>query len=140
MAFGITLKQTGIREIDEQHQQLVRYLDRLHDYVGTRHEQAAAFEILDALSNYSLYHFAYEENLLQALRFPGVAAHKTKHQALMREVRKIYRELDQDSVVTQQLMATLVEWIMQHLNEDDQDYVAYFSARRDSDPTTGAAG
>lgn len=140
MVLHITLKKTGIREIDEQHQQLVRYLERLNSYRGTLHGQVATFEALDALNNYTLCHFAYEESLLRALRFPGAEAHKTKHQALLREVRSIYQEIDKDRVVTPQLMEILADWIVQHINEDDQDFAAFFAARRDGGSAARAVG
>lgn len=120
---------TGIDEIDRQHNQLLACLDRLNGYVGTRHEFAATMEAVDALYDYTFRHLSYEEAFLQALSYPGLEAHQAKHQALADKMNRLMGEVTAGGVITAALQQAISDWIVDHINGEDPNYVAWLAVQ-----------
>jgi hemerythrin len=76
----------GVRAIDEQHQELVRILNRLFVAVSKQEGKKAIDETLDALVSYSKTHFALEEQLMQQANYADLEAHKIEHNKLIEKL------------------------------------------------------
>ncbi len=79
---------TGIAEIDDQHRELFRCVDRVRDATaagdGSELDRTLAF-----LQDYVEFHFRAEERYMASQRFPGMARHVEEHAALLEAVRAI---------------------------------------------------
>lgn len=75
---------TGNPEIDEQHRQLIRHVNRLEALLIQTNPSAGeiAFisEFLDFLENYIQYHFAFEENCMACNRCPAHEKNREAHE------------------------------------------------------------
>ena len=73
----------GVAEMDRQHQHLVGLINRLHDAMVRGEGAEILGPVLDEVVRYTHTHFAAEERLLAARKYPHLADHK----ALARSVR-----------------------------------------------------
>lgn len=110
---------TGVRQIDEQHQKLFRFvgaLDRLVDRgIGSGPE---VDHLMTFLGSYVRSHFAYEESCMVRHRCPTAGANKKAH----REFLLFYDGIDREHNVSggsvemiEQLRDELGRWLVEHM-------------------------
>ncbi len=69
---------TGISVIDGQHKRIVTYINQLHE-VSENGENTGVTEIITALVDYTISHFAFEESLLEDAGYKILPEHVQKH-------------------------------------------------------------
>ncbi|MBC8269820.1 MAG: hemerythrin domain-containing protein, partial [Rhodospirillaceae bacterium] len=82
---------TGLDDVDVQHRKLIDIINKL---AGLQACDAASDELIavyDDLKNYTLYHFGYEEDLMNAWPVDGAnkAAHVNAHRGFIERIDKI---------------------------------------------------
>jgi diguanylate cyclase (GGDEF)-like protein/hemerythrin-like metal-binding protein/PAS domain S-box-containing protein len=113
---------TGIALIDEQHHRLVSMLNRL----AQPHTQGASPEdiqtILGGLIDYADYHFKYEESVWQSALSGDVwlEQHVRTHQGFFEHVTHLSTSARPFNEVLEDLLPFLVQWLTQHILEDDK--------------------
>jgi hemerythrin len=113
----------GSADLDRQHQQLIAIINRLHDSMRTGAAHALVIRIVDDLVGYTQQHFAYEEKLIAAAGYPGVAEHARKHRAMMAQVEVFADRVKlARATLPLQLMDFLKSWLTQHILSTDMDY------------------
>ena len=60
---------TGINVIDAQHHRIVEMINRLHAAQGTRRHDIVS-EVVEELVDYTLFHFAFEETMIEEAGYP----------------------------------------------------------------------
>ncbi len=120
----------GIESIDAQHRQLIELINRLQNTVdyatGGDYERAA----LEAVVDYTLTHFRYEEDLMAEHDYPSFEAHRAEHQKMVARVEELvqaYRD-NQDRAL-QDALAYLKAWLINHINGTDQQYSEFLIAK-----------
>lgn len=116
--------KTGIKLIDEQHQELVRIINLLGAHVSHHSSDDILDEIFSELAHYAEFHFKTEENIwLEHFKEdPWFVSHQHTHNSfkdkihLLRE-NKGGRPLD---VVIQDVMAYLIHWLAYHILYSDK--------------------
>ena len=117
-----TLFETGIAEIDAQHQRLVELVNELGQRADGA-DQAHLDETLSALADYTVYHFQSEEAIMAAA---GVSAehanrHRETHRRFVAQVVDwITRRKRGEELSLQQLIEFLANWLVFHILGDDQ--------------------
>ncbi|HDI3158895.1 TPA: GGDEF domain-containing protein [Vibrio cholerae] len=117
--------ETGLGEVDEQHQSLVNLINRYSELLSENHVslqeiRTALFE----LSRYAEYHFKEEEQLMREV---GISAlhleeHIQVHRTFMSEVfsmQAFIHDVDDRSAV--QLLEFLIHWLAYHILGIDQN-------------------
>lgn len=122
----------GIDEIDRQHQKLFALAGDLYDIASRKdgfdyHDEI--LEVFGALSDYTVYHFQFEEQLMkqQGYDFKELVAHCTEHDNFINKMKKVARE-DLDKTQQKVLMDVVlfvVDWIEKHILGSDRKYAAY---------------
>jgi hemerythrin len=120
----------GLAEVDGQHQALAAWLNRL-EAAALAPDPAAALAVLDALYAATRDHFAFEEQLMAEIAFPGAVAHRREHVMLAAElksfiaaVRKGGERLDAAA------LAALKKWLVAHIIGSDRAFVTRFLEAR----------
>ena len=113
---------TGIQVIDRQHQRIVDYINQLH-HAQTHHSREEVGEVLDELVDYTLSHFAFEENLMEEAGYGFVNAHKKVHQLFIRRIGDYQQRFNMGEEIADELLHTLRAWLINHIKSDDADYV-----------------
>ena len=119
----------GIKEIDEQHKELVRLLNALNVAIHKHRGSAACRKILDSLADYTKIHFTVEESLMRVSGFPGFEAHRRDHEDLISQVATLQEKLDAGQAkITFELLHFLKQWLLHHIVGDDKRFGGYFLA------------
>ncbi|MBI5791294.1 MAG: hemerythrin family protein [Rhodocyclales bacterium] len=116
--------EIGIAELDAQHKRLHALLLRLRDAVGKQYGYATN-AILDELAIETRIHFAVEESLMRMLSFPDVEAHVDEHADLTQQLEK-FRKRAQDFEVADELAAFTLQWLNDHVDRFDREFVDHF--------------
>lgn len=117
----------GIAEIDRQHEELVKLLNRLFVSVVERDKEAITIQSLDALLDYTRTHFVLEEQLMQQSRFDPeeFAAHRKEHLNFIDHVsRTAHKNLAEGKSVSFELIHFLKRWLRDHILITDRKYAA----------------
>ena len=112
---------TGIDVIDHQHMRIVEMLNHLHAAQTSMHRLAVA-EVIDELIDYTMSHFAFEEELMEEAGYPFCAAHKRVHEIFGKRVLEYRMRFQAGEDVTDELRNMLSRWLFNHIRGDDQAY------------------
>lgn len=121
---SVLLALTGHAEIDQQHAELVRYLDEFQEHVGGRYDVAASLSTLAALFEFANKHFAFEEELLAKLHFPHLDEHIEEHRAMSAEFSEIWKEAEIGNDIGEKLLQLIRKWILEHINSEDAQFAS----------------
>ena len=102
----------GVKELDEQHHQLVKMLNRL---ISTRestdtHSETIS-DVLQEMTQYAQKHFKTEESLLKQYGYPGLEQQKEEHHAYrLKTVDFSDATMLSIEAVPEKLLAYLFDW------------------------------
>jgi hemerythrin len=121
----------GVEELDQQHQQLIKMLNRLlskRETTDTHSETIS--DTLQMMTRYAHKHFKSEENLMKAYNYPGLEEHKKEHLAYRRKAGDFSTAtiLGIESV-PEILIAYLFDWWTHHILDQDMKYKSFFSKK-----------
>lgn len=117
--------EVGVAEIDEQHQKLIDIANRVYELM--RNELALdkydqIVEILQELKEYTVYHFHFEEGLMQKARYKKRFSHKILHQNFLAQVEAVDLSAvdeNQDAYLVQ-IMDFIANWLIEHIVGEDK--------------------
>ena len=117
--------EVGVAEIDEQHQKLIDIANRVYELM--RNELALdkydqTVEILQELKEYTVYHFHFEEGLMQKARYKKRFSHKILHQNFLAQVEAVDLSAvdeNQDAYLVQ-IMDFIANWLIEHIVGEDK--------------------
>lgn len=112
---------TGIDVIDQQHRQLVAYVNRLVD-ARKGGNRILVGQVLNDVIDYTRTHFAFEEKLLQEAGYPYFDAHCSVHHRFVEKIETLQAQFQQSEDVSETLERMLSRWLMTHIRSDDAAY------------------
>lgn len=114
---------TGIDAMDSQHRRLFSLIDQLGEALHAGRSEQALKSILPELQAYTVMHFAEEEAMLTARRFPGLDAHKALHRAFVAKVEATMADMAAGKpVIATSLVNFLQDWLVHHIGGTDKKY------------------
>ena len=111
---------TGIEIIDEEHRELFRIINEVHDVISNdllsdKYDEIA--RLLEDLRTYTKIHFKDEEQYMESIHYKGLEAQKTAHEIFVSRLDDMdLNEIDanqQDAL--EEIMAFLTEWLINHI-------------------------
>lgn len=119
---------TGIEPIDVQHRQLVDYINELDvaAQIGDRNRVANVF---DDLIEYTMSHFAFEEQLQIDAGYEFAIAHKSMHDVFVKRVERYKERFDAGEDIIAELQRMLKSWLLHHIKRDDKSYATQLQAK-----------
>ena len=112
---------TGIDIIDGQHRRIVEMINHLH-ITQKSMERFAVGEVIDELVDYTLSHFAFEEELMEEAGYPFSAAHKRVHEVFTKRVSEYRLRFEAGEDIVDDLRSMLSRWLFNHIRGDDKAY------------------
>ncbi|KAF1688585.1 bacteriohemerythrin [Pseudoxanthomonas taiwanensis] len=112
---------TGIEVIDDQHRRIVHMINQLHQ-AQTGSSDLVVGEVLDELVDYTLSHFAFEEELMEEAGYPFSAAHRRVHEVFTKRVNEYRMRFQAGEDVVDELKGMLSRWLFNHIRNDDKAY------------------
>ncbi|MCB9557612.1 MAG: bacteriohemerythrin [Deltaproteobacteria bacterium] len=120
----------GVSKIDQQHRELVRMVNQLHDAMSQGKSKDVLGGLLEELAGYTVQHFQTEEQLFDTHSFPAAEAHKKAHAELTQEVVSFKQRFDKGEVMLSvQLMNFLKNWLVDHIQGDDMNAGDFLASR-----------
>ncbi len=113
-----------IPSIDEQHKQLINYVNQLHDAMMEGKASDEVAPILNGLINYTATHFKHEEDFFDKFNYAETDEHKRIHADLVKQVMDFKTKFDAgEATLSSDLMEFLKEWLMTHIMQEDKKYM-----------------
>lgn len=125
-----TAYDTGLRQIDLQHRELVNLINDTDTAMREGASAATTEAILQQLRAYVLFHFATEERLLtQATVDPSHAeAHRQAHAAFTAYVDRAFQLWSQQDLHLADIVQFLENWLIGHIQGTDKDLARLLQA------------
>jgi hemerythrin-like metal-binding protein len=113
----------GVKSIDDQHAVLFETINDLHAAMLKGQSRSVVGPLLRTLVDYTCEHFTAEEAMMEAARYPSLAAHRVKHSDLTKQVEEyVTRYESGDTTLSIQLSGFLSDWLTKHILSTDQEY------------------
>ena len=113
---------TGIDMIDEEHKQLFKYADEayelLHDeFTPDKYDKMDI--ILEKLRDYTVKHFADEEQYMESIHYKKMFTQKVQHMEFVQKLDEFIEhhsdeEIDQDEQIMG-ILKYLTDWLINHI-------------------------
>lgn len=112
----------GIDVIDQQHRRIAEYINQLDEAHSRALSQKVITDLINALVDYTISHFGFEESLQEEAGYPFFTAHKKVHDLFAKRVSEFQKRLANNENITEELSSLLVIWLTSHIKGDDADY------------------
>lgn len=114
----------GVHSMDNHHKRLFDIMNKLHDAMKERRGSEMIAAIIDELIDYTKYHFAEEERLMEQAGYAGLAAQKMAHRAFVDKMMEYKGRADQGMAifVANEVAMTATDWLKGHILKMDMAY------------------
>ena len=117
-----------VRQFDDQHKKLIEMVNDLHDAMKIGKGKEALGKILKSLIQYTAMHFSSEERLMKQHNYPDYEQHKKEHNQLVMKVQDVQKKyLEGSTILSQEVMNFLKEWLRNHIQGEDKKYGIFFN-------------
>jgi hemerythrin len=114
----------GIEAIGAQHRRIVNYINEIHA-AHQKHERVEVSQVLIGLVDYTVTHFAFEEELMIWAGYPLADAHKRAHESFTARINDYIEQHESGQDITRSLLSELQLWLAQHIKGEDKNYAPY---------------
>jgi len=114
---------TGVFEVDNQHKQLIKMINDLHEALSQGKGKDITEEAINFLSNYVAEHFQAEEKLMLKHGYVGFVAHKREHEKFIMDFTDLVKEYystGSASFFAITLQKSIVQWLVNHIMKVDK--------------------
>jgi hemerythrin len=111
----------NVAEIDRQHQRLFALFNALYEAMQQGRAPEAIGKVLDAVVDYTHYHFAFEEQYLREHGYADSEAHRAEHRRLSEQARELARRA-REGDVTPATLKFLSGWLLGHILVSDRKF------------------
>jgi hemerythrin-like metal-binding protein len=116
----------GVAEIDLEHQSLFLLAERLNAATRSGTNEEVLEGILNELVEYTWYHFAHEEELMDRISYPYRLDHRRQHEELRRTLLAMKeRRARGEPKIPTELAQLLVDWLKLHTTTSDRRIGSY---------------
>jgi hemerythrin len=112
----------GIDVIDNQHRQILDYINALEQVKNTGQRDKIK-DVLEDLIDYTQSHFSFEENLLEQVSYQYLPSHRGIHDLFVKRLNDYRLKFEKGESIEKDLYRLLSKWLINHIQHDDQDYV-----------------
>jgi len=122
-----------IHRFDDQHKQLIEYINDLYDAMSDKRERDVVARILDELVDYTMTHFIDEEVALLRNDYPEYDRHKEEHDRFVAQVRDMHVRFHAaksfSRVLCTEIVAVLTDWLKNHIMVVDKRYSDFLTRK-----------
>lgn len=125
--------QTGFERIDDQHKLLINKLNQFHQACEAGRGRNVLVEMLVFINNYVQAHFALEETFMLSKGYPQLAEHRSAHDKLREEYKRLTGVLAEDRVepaVAIRANVFLDDWWSDHICKMDKKMVKFIKKNK----------
>lgn len=119
--------QTGHPEIDAQHQHMAKLIQALAEAAQRKEGAGACLRHFDEYIQYTRFHFAHEESLMQEAGYPLLPAHHELHEKLIAQLVAMRGFIMEDD--PKLIASDAFEWLVVHIERNDRELGAFLLGR-----------
>jgi hemerythrin len=117
----------GLTELDDDHKVLIKVINDLAANADDAARRDVVRQCLLSLRRYAEFHFAREEKVMSACKYPGLESHKGEHRDFVKRIQEITAQFDEDpegtiQTVNEALLGFLKDWLSHHILVEDMAY------------------
>ena len=118
--------------IDEQHQKLVKIVNKFHNEMQKREKGILIPDTLNSLIKYAELHFDEEEKILQKKNFPeeDLKKHSETHEVLVKDIfylNERFSKGEYDPLI--EVEKLLTDWLVMHILKEDMKFKYHLQNR-----------
>ncbi|GAB6106483.1 bacteriohemerythrin [Fusibacter bizertensis] len=117
--------ELGIKSIDDQHKRLIEITSELSVILTNAASGEDIYdqmvEIIQEITDYTVYHFRYEEAIFEKIDFEFKEAHIKEHNDLIAQIEGLdLRAVDEDQITYgKKILKFLITWVFKHISGSD---------------------
>ncbi|MBP8082348.1 MAG: hemerythrin family protein [Spirochaetes bacterium] len=120
----------GVDIFDNEHKKLIEIINRLHLALLMKETDAVMGKTLKDLIDYTITHFAHEEENMANQTYPDFFKHKKEHDELIKKVQDYKMQIESGkTTISLSIMNFLKEWLMSHILGTDMKYRNFFAGK-----------
>ncbi len=116
----------NIKNIDDQHKKLISMVNEFYSQISKKSEKAEnniLEDLLNGLTEYTIYHFDTEEKYMMDTNYPDIDSHKKEHAEFVEKIRGIKNRYESGDVVLSIEITTFIKnWLVTHIMDTDQKF------------------
>ena len=113
----------GVAEIDEQHRQLVRLVNRLNRAVNGDEDAGEVADLFAQLFEATRLHFDTELRYMQQYAYPATAVHDHEHKRLLDDLSRMASETTPGNELL--ILQRVKDWMLDHIHGPDRQLGHY---------------
>ncbi len=125
--------KVGVKEIDEQHEELFEHSNVLINAIKERRDQNEVEEVISFLNEYIENHFRDEEKIMQEYDYPFLSFQKEQHENFIKYFKNVQSELKEMKESRTYLMFRIrilvVDWLVNHTCKEDKHFGRFMRDR-----------
>lgn len=122
----------GVGILDNDHKYMISIVNELHEGIVAGHDKEILGNVLHELIEYTIVHFAREEEMFERTEYPAASAeaHRSEHRELVARVTNVVARYDTRPValLDLELMSFLQNWLVTHIQGTDKKYTNWFNS------------
>jgi hemerythrin-like metal-binding protein len=122
----------GVEKVDNQHRQLFDAVNSLIDAIETGKSAEGLKKTLDFLVDYTVTHFADEEEIQRQCGFPDLENHHRIHEAFKKTAVELVKGLGRfgsSAAMIREVREKIGKWLLIHIKDQDSRIGAYIRAK-----------
>ncbi len=116
----------GVGPMDDEHKILVGKINalvtELERFGSTREGKALLVSAFKDMAEYTVEHFAHEEEFMESIAYPQFRSHRKIHERLLVQVQEYGAALQSGTLDDQKLISFLRNWLISHIMGVDMQY------------------
>ncbi len=113
---------TGVESLDDQHRQLITWLNELLAAMSVGRGRAEVAGLLDQLGSYTVTHFGKEEECMTRYKCPVAAQNVAAHKDFIVTITSFREEFERDGATAHLVVrveSELMRWLAGHIKRTD---------------------
>lgn len=119
--------ETGNRNLDLQHYELIDLINEAHEVISSGGKKVQIADVLARLRSYVMFHFSYEDRLLDSRSIDPVLAstHRAEHNEFSQHFDQISALHSEGEAINLEvnLLEYLKNWLIRHIQHTDRELV-----------------
>lgn len=121
----------GDYKIDSQHKKLFEIFENLLEALAEGKGKDVILKVFDELSQYAIYHFNDEEELMEKINYPYFYIHKKEHQLFTANINYLIERYKYEYYnVTSETADFLFHWLKNHIMAEDKKIAYYLKGNK----------
>lgn len=107
--------------MDNQHKKWIDLFNEIYQCYVNNGSPEEIKQVIKNLVDYTIWHFDFENKMMEKYNFPNYSEHKYQHDDILEEVEKIYSKIQagDKSVLVSNILEFLKKWLISHILKTD---------------------